>query len=71
MTSMFRKKQAACDLNKARLAYYVQFQKGKEMGSDEAVQAEPVPWSENDTHRVSFSDAASMVVLRYSPKPSV
>ena len=38
-----------CDLNKARLAYIAQLQKGKEMRLDEAAQAEHVRRSENDT----------------------
>jgi hypothetical protein len=38
--SMFAKQQAACDLNKTRVAYNAQLQKGKEMGLDEAGQAE-------------------------------
>ena len=32
LTSMFAKQQAACDLNKARLAYNAQLQKGKKWG---------------------------------------
>ena len=32
LVSMFRKQQAVCDLNKARLACNAQFHKGKEMG---------------------------------------
>ena len=42
LASKFRKQQAACDLSKARLAYNAKLQKGKEMGLDEAAQAEPV-----------------------------
>ena len=40
--------QVASDLNKTRDAYDAQLQKGKEMGLDEAAQAEPVRRSEKD-----------------------
>ena len=47
---MFAKQQAVSALNKAREEYNAQLQKGKEMGLDEAAQAEPVRRSEMDTH---------------------
>ena len=47
---MFAKQQAVSALNKAWEEYNAQLQKGKEMGLDEAAQAEPVRRSEMDTH---------------------
>ena len=38
LASMFAKQKAACELNKERLAYSAQLQKGKGMGLDEAAQ---------------------------------
>ena len=52
MASMFAKQQAVSVLNKARNAYNAQLQKGKEMGLDEAAQAELVWQSEKDTHDI-------------------
>ena len=52
LASMFAKQQAVSVLNKARNAYNAQLQKGKEMGLDEAAQAEPVWQSEKDTHDI-------------------
>jgi len=49
LASMFAKQQAASDLNKAREEYNAQLQKGKEIGLEEAAQAEPVRRSEKDT----------------------
>jgi hypothetical protein len=46
---MFAKQKAVSVLNKASDAYDEQLQKGKEMGLDEAAQAEPVRRSEKDT----------------------
>ena len=54
--------QAACDFNKARLAYNAQLQKGKEMGLDEAAQTEPVRRSENDTRVMVESDTVDATV---------
>ena len=48
---MFQKQQAANDLNNTRDAYSAQLQEAKELGLDQAVQAEPVSRSENDIHR--------------------
>ena len=45
---MFQKQQAANDLNKTQDAYNAQLQKAKELGLDQAAQAEPVSRSEND-----------------------
>ena len=40
LASMFEKQQAVSALNKARDTYYAELQKGKEIGLDEAAQAE-------------------------------
>jgi hypothetical protein len=48
---MFQKQQLANDLNKTRDACNAQLQKAKELGLDQAAQAEPVSRSENDIHR--------------------
>ena len=56
LASMFRKQKAVCDLNKARLTYNSQLQKGNQMGLGEAAQAEPVRRSENNTHPIAESD---------------
>ena len=49
---MFARQQSLNDLNKAREADNAQLQRGKEMGLDEAAQAERVCRSENDTHPI-------------------
>ena len=55
---MFQEQQADNDLNKTRDAagYNAQLQKAKELGLDQAVQAEPVPRSDNDTQHSVESD---------------
>jgi hypothetical protein len=59
---MFAKQQASCDLNKTRVAYNAQLPKGKDMGLDEAGQAEPVRRSENDTHPIVESNTVDATV---------
>jgi hypothetical protein len=49
---MFAKQQAVSALNKAKEEYSAQLQKGKEIGFEEASQAEPVRKSEKDTHDI-------------------
>ena len=57
-------------MNKARLACNAQFQKGKQMGLDEAPRAEPVHRSENDTTQCE-SDSVDATVDATVPKRSV
>ena len=56
LASMFAKLHAVSALNKARDAYNAQLQKGKEMGFDEAAQAEPVRRSEMDAHDIEETE---------------
>jgi hypothetical protein len=42
--------EAVCDLIKTLLTYAAHLQKGKEMGSDETAQTQPVRRAENDSH---------------------
>ena len=49
---MFQKKQTINDLNIARESYNTQFQKGKELGLDEAVYDESMFRSDNDTRPI-------------------
>ena len=52
LASMFQKQQTINDLNIARESYNTPFQKGKELGLDEAVYDESMFRSENDTRPI-------------------
>ena len=66
---MFAKQQAANDLNKARVEYNAQLQKGKEIGLEEAAQAEPVQRSERDTHDIEGTESKGARVPKRSVDP--
>ena len=76
LDSMFDKQQTVSDLNKSRDTYNAQLQKGEEMGSDEAVQAEPLCGSEKDTHDIEGTETVCATEPKHSvdtkciPKPS-
>ena len=59
---MFVKQQAVSHgaMNKARDTYSAQHPKGKEMGLEKAAQAEPVRWSEKDTHDIEGMQQSSV-----------
>ena len=67
---MFARQQVVSDLNKAREAYNAQLQKGKEMGLDQAGQAETVRRSENDTYDIDGTETSETVHATV-PKTSV
>jgi hypothetical protein len=77
LASMSAKQQAVSALKKARDAYTAQLQKGKEMGLDEAAQAEPVHRSEKDTQDIEGTETAHatvpkrMVGPKFIPKPFI
>jgi hypothetical protein len=56
-------------LNKARDTYYAELQKGKEIGLDEAAQAEPVRRSEKDTHDIQGTETVHAIVPKRSVDP--
>ena len=61
--------KAVSDLNKIRDAYNAQLQKGKEIGLDEAAQAEPVRRSEKDTHDIQGTETVHVIVPKSSVDP--
>jgi len=66
---MFAKQTAVSVLNKASDAYDAQLQKGKEMGLDEAAQAEPVRRSDKDTHDIEGTETVHATVPKRSVDP--
>jgi len=66
LDSMFAKQQAVSAFNKARDAYNTELQKGKEIGLDEAAQAEPVRRSEKDTHDIQGTETVHAIVQNVS-----
>ena len=53
----------------ARKAYNTHLQKGKELGLEEAAQAEPVRRSENDTHDIEELETVDATVPQRSVDP--
>ncbi len=70
LDSMFAMQQAISVMKKARDPYTdAQLQKGKEMGLDEAAQAEPVSRSEKDTHDIEGTATVHATVPNHSVDP--
>jgi hypothetical protein len=57
-------------LQEARQAYNIQLQKGKELGFEEAAQAEPVRRSENDKHDIEELETVDATVPQRSVDPT-
>ncbi len=70
MDSMSAMQQAISVMKKARDPYTdAQLQKGKEMGLDEAAQAEPVSRSNKDTHDIEGTETVHATVPNHSVDP--
>ncbi len=69
MDSMFAKQQAVSVLKKARDTKNAQLRKGKEMGLDEAAQAEPVSRSEKDPNDIEGTETVHATVPKRSVDP--
>ena len=66
---MFAKQQAVSALNKARDTYNAELQKSKEIGLEEAAQAEPARWSEKDTDDMQGTETVHATVPKRSVDP--